>query len=74
MSFHYQTGDDIRIGDRIAYGDASGVVEFIVTDGTPSTGEAWDHKDGVMLITDKFGRVFLSDPLNDEDLKLVSRS
>ena len=71
---NYQSGEEIRIGDKVRYHGEPGEIEFIVEE---LPGDDWYVKEfgrGVMVIEPKvFGRVLISDPENDEDLILVSR-
>jgi hypothetical protein len=70
----YQSGEDVRAGDRIIYGGSPGRVEFVAMPGSPDT--AWyveQFGGGCMLLTQSFGRVFIDKTENAEDLELVSR-
>ncbi len=52
-----------------------GVVEFVVERITGDAALDWYVQEfgGVMLLVSPFGRVFISDLANDEDLELVAR-
>jgi hypothetical protein len=71
----YQSGDEIRKGDRILLHGESGEIEFVADAATDP--EGWyvaEHGGGVMILEPKvFGRLFVSDTQNYEDLELVSR-
>jgi hypothetical protein len=41
MTFMYQSGEQIRSGDRIEYAGAPGVVEFVVTGGSDDPSMNW---------------------------------
>ena len=76
MPFRYQSGEEIRKGDRITYAGAPGEVEFVADreSGTPETD--WyitEFGGGAAIITEKFGRVFIDETDSAEDLVFVSR-
>ena len=74
----YQSGDDIKKGDRVLFNGAPGEVEFIADKLVGDAAMDWYFKElgpGVMILEPKrFGRVFLHDTENAEDLVLVARS
>ena len=62
MAFIYQSGDEILPGDKVLLRGEPGEVEVV-------------RADGVMITEPKFfGRVFFSEPENQEDLTLVERA
>jgi hypothetical protein len=72
----YQSGEEIRQGDKVRYDGELGEIEFVAEEGDPAMD--WYIKEcggpGVMVIEPKvFGRVYISDTENEEDLILVSR-
>ena len=77
MPFAYQSGEEIRTGDRIIYAGLPGEVEFVVTApiGDPAMDWYLEHSSGgglMLKIPQEFGFLFLPDA--DEDLVFVSRS
>ena len=77
MEFRYSSGDVILKGDCIRYAGGDAVVEF-VADPDVSSPEADDYVDefggGCMILTERFGRVFVDAPHDDEALEFVSRA
>ena len=78
MPFKYQSGEEVKVGDRVIYGRDSGQVEFVVTEISGDPAMDWYVEEypggGFMILTDRGVRVFLQRPEDDEDLELVSRS
>jgi hypothetical protein len=75
MPFTYLSGQPVLKGDRIRYHGEPGEVEFIAEVGDPDTSDLVEQSGGgCMIIAAGFGRVFVHDPDNDEDLELVSRA
>ncbi|HKT25491.1 MAG TPA: hypothetical protein VJR04_12860 [Terriglobales bacterium] len=79
MILRYQSGVEIKKGDRVLYAGKPGEIELVAVEpGDQETG--WyvtEYGSGVMIREPKlFGRVFISaDQLQDaEDLEFVSRS
>jgi hypothetical protein len=76
MTFMYQSGEQIRSGDRIEYAGAPGVVEFVVTGASDDPSMNWYIEKfpsgGFMIVTAKHGSIFMSEA--DEDLDFVSRA
>ena len=73
----YQSGEEIRKGDRVLFHGEPGEVEFVV-DGFAGDPEMdWhmeNHGRGVMILEPKcFGRAYISDTEDAEDLEFVSR-
>ena len=78
MPLLYRSGDEIRKGDRATYHGEPAEIEF-VADAITGDGEIdrhfKEHGRGVMILEPKcFGRVFVNDPEDDEDLILVARA
>ena len=76
MTLKYQSGEAIQKGDHIRYHGEIGVVEFVAERITGDAALDWyvqEFGSGVMLLVNPFGRVFISDLPNDEDLAFVAR-
>ena len=73
----YQSGEEIREGDRVLFHGEPGEIEFVVEGLVGDPVKDWhmeDARPGVMVLEPKvFGRCFLSDTEEAEDLILVSR-
>jgi hypothetical protein len=78
MALTYQSGEDIQIGDRVTYGGNAGKIELVVESRTGDPGQDWlfeTNGAGVMVAEPKvFGRVYLHDPHDEEDLLFVARA
>jgi hypothetical protein len=74
----YQSGAEIRKGDKVLFHGEPGQIEFVAEKLTGNADIDWhvkEHGPGVMIVEPKaFGRVFIRDTENAEDLILVSRS
>ena len=71
----YPSGEKIQPGDHVLYHGERGRVEFVATSEDPET--KWyveQYCGGCMMIAPGFGRVFVTDSCNDEDLQFLSRS
>jgi hypothetical protein len=72
----YESGEEIRIGDRVAYAGAPGSVVFVNDTRSYSAGypeEHWSYLGkGFMIEARGWGLVYLNEP--DEDLVLTGRS
>lgn len=72
MALTYQTGEEIRRGDRVTYGGNAGVIELVVEASTGKPEEDWlfeTHAASIMVAEPKvFGRVYLPAPQEEEDL------
>ena len=71
--FHYQTGEEVCLGDEIKYSDWHGIVEFFIE---PETKLAKDYSapmGGCMLLFFTGGRVLLDAPEEEEDFVLLHR-
>lgn len=77
MSLKYQTGEEIQKGDRILFHQEPGEIEFVVDTLVGDPAEDWYIRElgaGVMVLEPKyFGRAYVRDTENDEDLVFVSR-
>jgi hypothetical protein len=74
MPIMYQSGEEVRKGDRVTYCGAQGVVEFVADPQlTPEDWFVQTYGGGVMLLDSQFGSVFLDNPAGDEDLLFVGR-
>ncbi|HEY1270671.1 MAG TPA: hypothetical protein VGF08_01740 [Terriglobales bacterium] len=74
----YQSGAEIQKGDKVLFHGEPGEIEFVAEQLTGNADIDWyvkEHGPGVMIIEPKdFGRVFICDTENAEDLVLVSRT
>ena len=72
----YPSGDDIRIGDHIAFASSPGRVVFVIATRSFSTEypeDQWSYlEEGLMIEAEGYGLVHLVEP--DEDLILVDRA
>ncbi|HEX4751230.1 MAG TPA: hypothetical protein VH302_16970 [Bryobacteraceae bacterium] len=75
MPFFYTSGEEVKPGDRVLLHGEDGYIEF-VADPTVDPDD-WLVKEkggGVMIAEPKhFGRLFVNDPANYEDLVFTSR-
>jgi hypothetical protein len=77
VAFLYASGEPIEKGDRIRYAAGDGVVEFVADRDVTDPETEWfvdEHGGGCMILTEKFGRVFLDAPQDDEALEFISRA
>jgi hypothetical protein len=79
MPFKYQSGEEIRAGDRVLLHGEPGEVELVADPADPlSDPHDWyieTHGGGVLIVEPKvFGRLFLTDTENGEDLVFVARA
>jgi hypothetical protein len=74
----YQSGEEIRNGDKVLLHGEPGEIEFVVDKFTGDPAMDWQMREqgpGVMVLEPKaFGRAFIRDTENAEDLKFVSRA
>ncbi len=73
----YQSGEEIRKGDKVLFHGEPGEIDFIVEALSGDTAMDWYVKEygpGVMVVEPKAGRTFLTETEDAEDLVLVSRS
>ena len=75
MPITYQTGEEIKKGDKVLFHGEPGEIELVAE--PPGDAETlWyvEEYGGMMVKEPKFfGRAFISDTENDEDLVFVSR-
>jgi hypothetical protein len=78
MALRCQSGEKIQRGDRVTYGGNAGVIELVVDALTGDTEKDWlfeTNGAGIMVAEPKmFGRVYLHDPHEEEDLLFVARA
>ena len=76
MGFTYQSGEEIRPGDRVLLHGEPGEVEFVADPlSDPDNWYVTEHGGGVMVTEPKcFGSVFFSAPESNEDLEFVARA
>ena len=78
MALKYQSGEDIQLGDRVTYGGNAGMIELVVEALTGVPENDWlfeTNGAGIMVAEPKvFGRVYLHDPHEEEDLLFVARA
>jgi len=76
-AFTYQSGQEIRRGDRVLFHGEPGEIEFVVREAVGDPATDWymtKFGGGVMVAESKvFGHVFLSETNTDEDLVFVAR-
>ncbi len=76
MQFVYASGEPVQKGDRIRYADGDGIVEFVADPAIADPDTAYyveEFGGGCMILTERFGRVFVEVPHDDGDLAFVSR-
>ena len=76
--FRYQSGEEVRVGDKITFHGEPGEVEFVVTEKTGDPAMDWYIQEypggGIMIKAKNFGSTFMTETDEEEDLILVSRS
>ena len=75
--FSYQSGEEVKEGDKVLYHGEPGEVEFVITGPVSDPAMNW-YLDkfpggGFMVTAKNFGRVFLTKGDINEDLTFVSR-
>ncbi|HUQ49290.1 MAG TPA: hypothetical protein VM056_01115 [Terriglobales bacterium] len=74
---NYQSGIEVKVGDKITYYGGLGTIEFLVTESVGNPSLDWYLEQfgecGFMIDAAGFGRVFISESDIDEDLQFVSR-
>jgi hypothetical protein len=75
MPFFYQSGEEIKQGDKILLHGEPGEIEFVADKADdPNDWYVTEYGGGVMIVEPKvFGRLFVSDTQGYEDLEFVSR-
>jgi hypothetical protein len=74
VSLRYRSGEEVQAGDRVLYNSEPSQIELVAKADDPET--AWyveQFGGGCMILAPSFGRVFVSDPQDDEHLDFVSR-
>lgn len=76
-SVKYQSGEEIRKGDRVLFHSEPGEIEFVADNFTGDPTVGWNIKEngpGVMILEPKFfGHAYVRDTESNEDLVFVSR-
>jgi len=74
----YFSGEEIQMGDRVLYCGEPGVIELVADKLVGDLDIDWHVKElgpGVLIREPKvFGRVYINDTQDDEDLVFVSRN
>jgi hypothetical protein len=74
----YQSGEEIRRGDRVLFHGEPGEIEFVADKLIGDPAVDWnitENGPGVMILEPKyFGRAYIRDTEDDEDLVFISRS
>jgi hypothetical protein len=79
MPFFYETGEEIKAGDRVTWAKRPALVELVADtlNGDPENDWSVTELGGGVLVTELepklFGHVFLPHPHTDEDLVFVAR-
>lgn len=75
MPFFYKSGDEVQEGDWIIYQGEKGEIEFLADPSVvPHDWYVTEFGGGVMVSEPRvFGRVFIPDPANAEELRLLAR-
>jgi hypothetical protein len=78
MPFTYQSGEEIKQGDRVLFHGEPGEIELVADPLINDPATDWyveEHGGGVMILEPKvFGRAFLTETSTAEELKFVSRA
>jgi hypothetical protein len=75
----YQSGEEIKKGDRVLFHRESGQIELVAVEPTGDLENDWHmrkHGGGIMILEDVLGRTFIpADQISDcVDLEFVSRA
>jgi hypothetical protein len=76
VKLRYQSGEEIKKGDRVIFHGEPGEVEFVVEERRGDPAMDWyleEFGGGVVREPKEFGSCFLREPENAEDLIFVSR-
>jgi hypothetical protein len=76
VPFTYPSGEIVQRGDQIRYAGEEGVVEFVADPDVVDPATAWyveKFGGGCMIVTQKFGSIFLDATVDQEDLEFVAR-
>jgi hypothetical protein len=75
LSPTYTSGEKIEPGDRVLYHGERGRVEFVAIPEDPEMKwYAEQYGNGCMILAPSFGRVFVTECCQDEDLRFLSRA
>jgi hypothetical protein len=78
VPFKYQSGDEIKKGGRLMLHGEPGEIEFVAEQFVGDSAIDWYVQElgGVVMVIEPkvFGRVFLAETENQEDLVLVARA
>ena len=78
MSLRYDSGDEVRPGDRIRYHGEPAVVNFVAVEKTGDQSIDWYVDEfpggGFMLEANSFGRVFVSSIDINDHVQFVARA
>jgi hypothetical protein len=73
----YQSGEEIRKGDKVLFHGEPGEIEFVADNLVGDPTVDWNIKEngpGIMILEPKaFGHVYIRDTENNEDLVFASR-
>jgi hypothetical protein len=76
MVFRYQTGEEVKKGDRVLFHGEPGEIEFVAAVCGEDPGLDWyiqEYGGGVMVLEPRCGRAFVTQTEDAEDLVFVSR-
>jgi hypothetical protein len=79
MELKYQSGETIKVGDRVRFDGQAGIVEQVVTELNGDEDNDWHFTEfgpGALIreVEPKlFGSVYLTDTAEEEDLELIER-
>ena len=69
------SGEEIQPGDHVLYHGECGKIEFVAIPDDPVAKWYFEqYGSGFMILASSFGRVFVTEGNQDEDLQLLSRS
>lgn len=77
MEFRYASGDIVKKGDCVRYAGGDAVVEFVADPDLSDFDTDYfidEFGGGCMILTERFGRVFVDAPHDDGALEFVSRA
>jgi hypothetical protein len=79
LVFHYRSGEEIKVGDRVLFHLEPGFIEAIVTGLNGEPDNDWHMTEfggGIMILEDRLGRTFIhaESVAELEDLEFVGRA
>ena len=76
MTFHYHSGEEVRVGDRIRHAGYEGCVEPVILPRSTDAAAYQAPNGGILVRDDGTGRVLFGPPDREqwEDLDFVRRS